>query len=140
MNPSSEEDRIREMLQRLKSAERERAPGFEEILNRPAPTMTSRPPYGRWTIVGCAAALLLGTFLLIRFQQHDADIATDTNHDSNDQGSPVESPQIDFDRLRQVVHDHYHASETTDFSQLPLWTSRTESLLALGEDMPISQE
>ncbi len=146
MKPS-DDTRIREMLQRLKSADQQRVPGFEEILNRSAPTVP-RPMFAAWAVVGCVTLLLVSAVFFIRWPSNVPTIATDPirnedhqiDHSVQTRVPDVPISEIDFDHFRQVVNDHCRASENTDFSLLPLWTSRTESLLALSSTVSQTEE
>ena len=149
MNQPNDESQIREMLQRLKSVDKQRAPEFEQLLTRSEPTDPPDSAVVRWALLSCAAAALIGAFLFIRSQWHDPQMVTDPggsqsnhHHDSVDRSPPPHPPvaDIDFDHLHQVVHDHYHPRVTADFAEFPLWTSQTESLLALSSDFSLTEE
>ncbi|MDA1053591.1 MAG: hypothetical protein O3C40_24350 [Planctomycetota bacterium] len=148
MNQSSDEARIREMVQRLKRVDEQHAPAFADVLGRPV-----RKPDRRLSrrlqlaAACCIAATLLVAFWFVRPPQDDPVVESGVR--VAEDASPamqVIAPEdervadIDFDHLRRVIEEHFSATATTSGAGVPVWTSRTESLLALNLNVPLDQE
>ncbi len=146
MNPLSDETRIRELMQRLKRADARRVPTFEDVLSRPErkPQPTRRPQL----VIACrVAAAVLITLAFVRSQQTKPEIqpriqvAEEVPPTPTNTAAPHESVvEIDFDRLRRVIEQHFETTETASGVAMPLWSSRTDSLLAVNLDLSIEQE
>ncbi len=152
MSQSTDESRIREMIQRLKHADEQHAPDFDDVLARPVRKLKRRPARRlQLAVVCCTASALLGTILFVQAQQSDPPFDNDLRR-AKDVGSrqPIDSthdrsPQqrvadIDFDHLRRVVEEHCAATEMANGARVPVWSSRTESLLALNLDVSLAKD
>lgn len=152
MSQSTDESRIRETIRRLKQADTHCAPDFNDVLTRPVRNAIRRPVRRlQFAAVCCAAATVLAAILFVRSQHRGPALAPDPRTAT---GSGAQQPvdlardqwpqqrdlDIDFDRLRRVVEEHCGAAETATGTQVLVWSSRTESLLALNCDVSLTQE
>jgi hypothetical protein len=138
MKPSLDDSRIRELCQRLKRADEKDAPAFDDVWGRAARTWEQRRARRlRLAAVCGAAAALLVAFLFVRLQQVDPIIADGPLKVTSKDERIVE---VDFDRLRRVVEEHFSAAETANNVGVPVWSSRTESLLALNLTVSLAQD
>ena len=143
MNQSSDESRIREMVQRLKSRDDEHAPSFDDVLGR----RHGRPARLQLTIACCTVAMLLVALLFIRMQQHDpvvqsgmgaAEDIAPAMPDTERQDERV--VEIDFAHLHRVIEEHFSDIETAKGAWVSVWSGDTEPLLAVNLAVPLEQE
>jgi len=138
MKPSLDDLRIRELFQRLKLADEKDAPAIDDAWGRAARTREQRPARRLPLAAVCgAAAALLVAFLFVRSQQVDPIIVDGPPKRASQDERVVE---IDFDHLRRVVEKHFRAAQTANGAGVPMWSSRTESLLALNLNVSLAQE
>jgi hypothetical protein len=148
MNPSSDESQIRELIQRLKHADTQNAPTWEDLLARPIRQPLRQPARRTQLAVACCfATTWLVVFWFIRSQQTtpilepSAHIAEVVPPKAPAIVAPHESvAEIDFDRLWKVVEEHFTTTEIANSMGVPLWSSRTESLLAVNLNVSSEQE
>ena len=146
MTRSPDDSQIRELVHRVKHADVPRAPDFNDVLERSVQTPNRRPARRlQVAVTCCAAATLLITFLLVRSQFDDrggeqrrevVQRIEPVPTKSSPQGDRVE--EIDFDDLRAVVDRYFRNTQAAAVA--PDWSVRTDSLLALKLDIPLTEE
>ena len=151
MSQSPDESRIREMILRLKRADEQLAPGFDDVLARAVRNSDRRPARRlRLAVVCCTVAALFVAFLSVGLLQDDSGVGSEPRvAEENAPTMPVAEPrekhvvEIDFDQLRRIVNEHFsdagsaNGVATANGVGSPLWSSRTESLLALNLDLSL---
>ena len=147
MNQSSDDLRLRELVQRLKRADEQHVPVLDDVLERAV-----RPPDRRparrlarrvaLAVMCCTAAALLAVFLFVRLQPDDPVGRSEPRFAENVTSAPSDAriEDIDFDHLRRVVDEHFIATKTTNGMGAPVWSSHTESLLAVNLNVSLTQE
>ncbi len=148
MNPLSDETQIRELMQRLKRADARRVPTFEDVLARPERKPQQRPTRRPQLAIACGlAAAVLVAFWFVRPQQTKPGIEPRTQVAEIVAPAPTKTAaphesvvEIDFDQLRRAIEQHFETTETASGVAMPLWSSRTDSLLAVNLDLSIEQE
>jgi|GEM_PF-4844433 hypothetical protein len=146
MTRSPDDSQIRELVQRVKRADARRAPDFNDVLERSVPEPNRRPARRLQVAVACCtAATLLIAFLLVRSRFDDRGGKQQREvvqrieplpTKSSPQGDRVE--EIDFDDLRAAVDRYFRNTEAAAVA--PDWSVRTDSLLALKLDIPLTEE
>ena len=142
MNQSSDDQDLRARFQRLKFADEQRVPGFDDVLQRPAHA-PDRLPARRLqiTVACCTAAMLLVALLITVSGRGGSSVKSDPRivEDSvpvqpgdDSQGERV--VDIDFEHLHAVIDEQFVAAD------VPKWPSRTVSLLAVNLDVSSFQE
>lgn len=158
MKQSSDDSPVRDLFQRLKDADEQTAPAFDDVLSRPA-QKPGRRPVRRFqlALAGSVAALLVA--VVVRSQQGSpvvdsgSPVAEDKTAEDKTPALPDIGPsvtptpeehvvEIDFDHLRRVVEEHFddRSDEALSGTPVAVWSSRTESLLAVNLDVPFDQE
>ncbi len=139
MSQSNDEARLRQLIQRLKDADGAGVPDFDAVLQRPNQQRRPTPALG-WAVVGCTVALLLAALLWMGQRTSDSTAEDESpraemvqpKQSVGTSKDPIPQPlvaSIDFDFLHQLVEEHCATSLVGDGRHVPLWTSRTESLL-----------
>ena len=145
MKHAPDDPQIRELVQRVKRADEEQAPDFGSVLERPR-AEPSRQTLFRLPllIAGCAAVLSIGWFFRRPPDDGNADpgpqivLTIDTSEEpAKPSGTDVD---IDFDQLRDLVSRHLRETAEYGGHRVPVWSSRTESLLALNFDLSQAEE
>lgn len=147
MNQSSDDSQIRELVQRLKRTEQRHVPGFEDVLQRSVRQPDRRPARRlQVAVVCCAVTMLLVALLFVRSQFGDPNGRERPNiAKGNGPGQPADSTQSDslvevnFKHIHSAVDDYFRNSEV-EAVELPEWTIRTDSLLALNLKIPLTEE
>ncbi len=125
-------------MQRVKRADEQGVPRFDDVLDRPLPTSQRRPARRvTWAIAFCCVAALLVAIFVVRWQrdsvverkQRIAEEVALPKPDKEPQNVRIE--EIDFDEMHQAVVEHFHAVATSTDAGIPVWSSRTECLLTL---------
>ena len=148
MNLSSDESQIRKLIQRLKHADSQNVPEWEDVLARPVRKPLRQPARRTKLAVACCfATTWLVVFWFIRSQQTKPILEPSTHIAEVVPPKPptIVAPhervaEIDFDRLRSVIEEHFTTTEIASSVGVPLWSSRTESLLAVNLNVPLEQE
>ncbi len=146
-HPSSDESRLHDLFQQMKQADESGVPDFDRVVSRTIGEQTTFA--GRWAIAavfGIAATLLIVAGLILFTRQNSdpvqgpPDIAEQRG--ATDPSQPGQQPSratdIDFRHLLQLVAEHFQNLDKT--SSVPVWSSRTESLLAINLNLSVSQE
>ena len=157
MNQPSTESQLRALLQRVKHADEEVAPPFEAVLNRPV--REASPPSSRQSssrsaqlAIGSCVVVALLVMLFVQLQPRDMDAVdqsvvteepvapTEFSPVQQDDRAPMENiVGIDFDQLMKVIEKHSGRADAGAGS-MSVWSSRTDSLLALNLNVSISED
>lgn len=132
-------------MQRLKRADARSVPTFEDVVARPVRKLERRSARRPQLAIACGlAAALFAAFWFVRQQptnsvlQPSIQIADDEPPSIDLRNESV--AEIDFDQLRRAIEEHFKTTETASSLSVPLWSSRTESLLAVNLDLPSDRE
>ncbi len=136
MDPQSDEDTIRKLLQRMKAEDQQQLTSFDDLLLRQARVVVNaRPSRHRWVIAACsaAAALLVG-FVLFFGDWSDSD--RDPRGVLARESPVVETHPVhlDFTALRGAIDQYF------DPATVPEWKTPSDSLLAMDFNVSFSQE
>jgi hypothetical protein len=152
MKQPQDDNQLRELLQRVKQADGQHAPTFDSVMTRSA--QESQPGGGRrrqLTVGACVvAALLVALFVRTQLDVTPTDggssFAVNPTRSmmvppdaSNDNASNEGLVTIDFDELLKSVDDHLPMADF-DTEDMSVWSSRTDSLLALNVNVPLSDQ
>ena len=139
-------------MQRLKHAEEQQVPDFDDVLARPAGNLKPQPARRlQLVVVCCSAAMLFGAFL---FVQSKDDVPTlqsgpvRAEHveqerqivSAQNQARQHRVAQIDFDHLHRVVEEYCRPAKPANGVSVSVWSSPTESLLAWNPQVSLTQE
>lgn len=147
MNQPSDDSQIRALIQRLKRSDERNVPGLEDVLERSARRRDRRAARRlQVAVVCCTAASLLIAFLLVRSHFGDPD-GEERPHiaEDNEPGRPANSSPgdsvvgIDVEHLHAVI-DEYFRSTDVEAVEVPDWSVRTDSLLALNLEISLTEE
>ena len=147
MSLSQDDSRMRELLQRVKDADQQHAPAFENVLHKPAAVHERKRPWRlQVAVAGCAALILIVTFASRSgrkaiFNPSPAHMVE--NDDSNQIDSENRSSQpleIDFDELHRAIEEYYATSGDEQDNDLTVWSSNSESLLAMNVELEFHPE
>ncbi len=153
MNQSPNESHIRDLLQRVKQADEEATPAFDEVLNRDARPATRTSSRQMAIAFVCVAASVF--FVAFVWQSVVRNKSVDPVRQVVEGDGPIlsidasesnDSNQVDFDYLNQLVDDRFAAmnagndSTPTNFGMIRIWSSETESLLALTYNENLNSE
>jgi len=139
MNQPWDDSQIRALIQRLKRSDERNVPGLEDVLERSARRRDRRSARRlQVAVVCCTAASLLIAFLLVRSHFGDPD-GEGRPHiaENNEPGRPADSSQgdsvveIDVEHLHAVIDEYFRSTEV-EAVEVPDWSVRTDSLLALS--------
>lgn len=145
MNQSPDETRIHELMQRLKQADKQDVPTFEDVLSggdstRQVERWRTRNST-RWVkLLGtacCTAVAVLVAFFFVWSRPDELIVKPNPQLVGADAASVSD---IDFDHLRFVVEEHFIRKKRAHEVRVPVWSSRTESLLALNLEVSWEQE
>ena len=140
MNQSSDDRRIRELFQSLKSSDRVQTPDFVDVLQRPMRAPDRRPARRLQIAVAFSAAATLLAALLITFSQRAGLTVESKPRIAQDSMPTVDHPpdehvvDIDFEGFRATVDEHFA------LVQSPQWPTQTDSLLVVNLDISQIQE
>lgn len=152
MKQPQDDNQLRELLQRVKQADEQRAPTFDAVMTRSMEEVRPGHERRRQLTVGVCivAALLVALFVRAQFDvsstndeptiaKNPTRSVTDPPGSPNDGASEEGLVAIDFDELLKAVDDHLPMAEL-DSENMSVWSSRTDSLLALNVNVPLSDQ
>ncbi|MBC8351873.1 MAG: hypothetical protein H8E66_07780 [Planctomycetes bacterium] len=147
MNPSSDDSQMRDAVQRVRDADQRAAPAFDDVLNRAVSARTQRPARRLKVVAACCTVLAFAVVLTIRSRQNHP-VGDPSPHIALDETPSIPTADarheqllhIDFDHMRRVIDEHYAASDQPASGQMSVWSSRTESLLAVNFQSDLSPE
>jgi hypothetical protein len=146
MNQSSDDSQIRELLQRLKREDERHVPGFEDVLERSVQRQVRQPARRLQVAIGCCAVTSLLIALLLVQSHFDAPNGQGRPNiaESNGPGRPAEPLQsdtvaeVDIEYFHTVIDEYFGSTEAA--VQVPDWSSRTDSLLAVNLEIPLVED
>ena len=143
MNPSFDDQELRDLVQRVRIADEHRIPAFHDVLQRSTDTPNQLPAWrGRRILVTCGiVATLTIAILVLSFRgdiarsHNEPNVAKDTRPDQNlPERSYAQDVDIDFEQLQAMI-DEAFVTKT-----IPEWPTRTDTLLAINLEIPSHQE
>lgn len=128
-----EESEIRDAVKRLQNADEIPAPDFAETVARGQRRAASRSQRRLIAIAAIVVCLLGGFWALNRSALRGLDSARSDSPQGRD-SADANATDIDFDQLRRLVEQHGR-DDAFGFDKAPIWSSSTESLLAVNLDI-----
>jgi len=157
MKQPQNDNQLRELFQRVKQSDEPLAPTFDAVLTRS--THESRPagsrPAGSRRHQIAMGACVVAALLVALFVRTQLDVPPTDGEPSFAEkptrsmmvpsGSPTDDASeevfvmIDFDELLRSVDDHLPSADF-DAENMSVWSSHTDSLLALNVNVPPSDQ
>lgn len=152
MKQPQDDNLLRELLQRVKQADERLAPTFDAVMTRSIEEVRERRGRRRQLTAGACIVAALLVALLVRSQlavspadgkssiaEKPTRSTTVPSASTNDDASEEVLVTIDFDELLKSVDDHLPMADL-DTENMSVWSSSTDSLLALNVNVPLSDQ
>jgi hypothetical protein len=142
MNQFPDDFQIRLLIRRLKQVDEQSVTPFDVVLRNSIRNPRRRPTRQLAMVtIGCGVAALLIAFLSIHSRHRN--LVSQPPLDATRWNGPPSDRRlvsVDFDHLRHVLEEHFRAPESTNGASPCVWSSRTESLLALNLNVSLTEE
>ncbi len=146
MNHNSDDETLRRLVQRVKRTDPARTPSFESVLNGNSLSRPSRPVLRSPRLLIALSAVVLVAITWFAFPSNRPPEAPDIQTAERDRiGSPSGTrdllAEIDFDALETLIDQHFrNVAAAQEETLMPVWSSRTDSLLSLSLDPDQEEE